>query len=108
MPNFWTLSKSFDLQFLNDGSHLSVVGHLSLFVAVHFDAVDTEAAPMPPKEARDHNTGPHLRLEVPLDFEHAPVSLDSNRCQSFLLPMLFRFAVFHKQTRSVNKSTVQR
>lgn len=102
LPSFFgALSKSdFNLQFLYDGGHLSVIGHLSLFVAVHFDAVDAEAAPMPPKEARDHDTGPHLRLEVPLDFEHAPVSLDSDRCQSFLLPMLFSFAVFQRQTPS--------
>ena len=68
-----------DLQFLNDGCHLSVVGSLSLLVAALLGPVDAEAAAVAAEDARKENTGPHLRLEDPLDLEHAPVSLDRDR-----------------------------
>ena len=96
------MSQKNDLQFLNDGGHLGVVRHLSFFVAAVSDVVDSKAPPVSTEHPGNVIASAHLAFEIPFDFEHAPVCLDRNRCQSLLLPVLFRFSAQARTHR--NKS----
>ena len=42
-----------DLQFLNNGGHLGVVGHLAIVVPALLDAADAEAGDVATEDARD-------------------------------------------------------
>jgi len=48
----------------------------------------------------DEHAGTNLLFEHPLDFEHAPIGLNCNGRQSFLLSVSFRFSAI---TNSENK-----
>ena len=49
---------------------------------------------MPAEHPRDQYTGPNLLLEVPFDFEHAPVSLNGDGGEAFLLTLPLSFTIF--------------
>ena len=75
-----------DLGLLVEELHLSVLLHCQVALVVHLAAhVTAEDA------LRDHHTALHF-LELPLDAQHAPVSLDAQRRQSLLLAVLLSLA----------------
>lgn len=80
------------LQFLNYCCHLSVVRHLSLSIPVLLGVSNSESGDVTAEDPGDEDAGSDLLLEVPFDFQHAPVGLDRDGCQSFFLSVFFRFA----------------
>ena len=89
-------STSTDLQFLNNGCHLGIVGHLSLAIASLPDRVVAQTGNVTPEDSRDEDARSHLPLEHPLDLQHAPVSLDRYGRQALLLTVLFSFTIWSR------------
>jgi len=79
------------VEFLNNGCHLGIVGHLSLAIASLPDRVVAQTGNVTPEDSRDEDARSHLPLEHPLDLQHAPVSLDRYGRQALLLTVLFSF-----------------
>lgn len=48
---------------------------------------------MSAEDPRDQYAGPNLRFEVPFDLEHAPVSLNSDGREAFLLTLPLSFTI---------------
>lgn len=48
---------------------------------------------MPAEDPRDQYAGPNLRFEVPFDLEHAPVSLNGDGREAFLLTLPLSFTI---------------
>ena len=48
---------------------------------------------MPAEDPRDQYAGPNLRFEVPFDLEHAPVSLNGDGREAFLLTLPLGFTI---------------
>ena len=83
----------YDLQFLNDSCHTSIICHLSQLISTLMNTIDSKTCDMPTENSWNKNAGPDLLFEHPFDFEHTPIGLNCDGCQSFLLTMSFRFSI---------------
>ena len=90
------------LQFLDYSCHLCVVGHLAFLIPALVDSIDPQTSDMATEDPGDEHASTDLLFEHPLDFEHAPISLNGNGCEPFLLPVSFRFSA-KLQTVKINQ-----
>ena len=98
----------YNLQFLNDRGHASIILELSLLITVLFDAVNTQTIDVTTEDPGDKNTGSDLLLVRPFDLKHAPICLNSDGCQSLFLPMFFCFTKKHSRKVSRQQAFPER
>lgn len=97
-----------DLQFLHYGSHLSVVSHLAILVAVLSYAVVPQPSDVAAEDTRDEDASAHFLLVIPLDLEHPPVGLDGDGCEAFFLSLLLSLTNSRQKTHTVSTQAFER
>ena len=98
----------YNLQFLNDRGHASIILELSMLITVLFDAVNTQTIDVTTEDPGDKNTGSDLLLVRPFDLKHAPICLNCDGCQSLFLSMFFCFTKKHSRQVSRLKAIPER
>ena len=53
---------------------------------------------MAAEDPRNKDTGSHLLFEVPFDLEHAPVRLNCDGSEAFLLSLPFSFTITRRKS----------
>ena len=98
----------YNLQFLNYRGHASIIWDLSRLITMLLDSIDTQTINVTTEDSWDKNAGSDLLLVRPFDLKHAPICLNSDGCQSLLLPMFFCFTKKHSRQVSRLKAFPER
>ena len=86
---------AYALQFLNYLCLFFVKFALSLSENIFFFVVERKSTCMTPENSLYCSTGSNFLLEIPLDSQHPPISLDCYCCKAFLISMLLSISTIN-------------